>query len=121
MLVARVGRNEVEQDPDPELSRGRNQRVEVFERPEVWVDAEIVRDVISPVAVRRGEGRIEPDAVDAEPVEIVQSCTKPNEVPDAVVVRVRERSRIRLVENAAGPPRLSRRSHAQRYPGQRGS
>jgi hypothetical protein len=90
MLVARVSRNEVEQDADPELACGRDQRVEILERAQVLMDVEVVRDVIAPVAVRRGEGRVEPDAVDAEPVHVVQTPAQTGEVANAVAVRVRE-------------------------------
>ena len=113
--------NEIEQDADPELSRGCDQRIEILDRPEVRVDASIVGDVVAPVTVRRREGRVEPDAVNAEPVEVVQAPAKAYEVADTVAVRISEGPRIRLVENAAVPPRLPGRSHEQRYPGKRGS
>jgi hypothetical protein len=61
VLVARVSRDEVEQDADPELARGRYQRIEVLDRPQFRMDAEIVRDVVAPVPVRRRKGRVDPD------------------------------------------------------------
>jgi hypothetical protein len=95
-----VGWDEVEQDADPELGRGRDQCIEIFERAEVGVDVEVVRNVVTPVAVGRREGRIEPDAVDAEPVQVLQPLAQTGKVADAVTVRVCERTRIRLIQNA---------------------
>ena len=90
MLVTRVSRDEVEENADPKFARGCDEGVEVLERPQIWMDVEVVRDVIAPVAVRRGERRVEPDAVDAEPVQVVQTSAQTDEVADAVAVRVRK-------------------------------
>src|SRR3712207_2398697 len=64
----------------------------------------IVGDVESPVAVGRGEGRVEPQPVDAEPGEVVELLRDPAQVADPVSVRVAERARIDLVEHAVAPP-----------------
>src|SRR2546430_3750871 len=90
MLVTRVSRDEVEENADPKFARGCDEGVEVLERPQIWMDVEVVRDVIAPVAVRRGERRVEPDAVDAEPVQVVPTSAQTDEGADAVAVRVRK-------------------------------
>ena len=102
-------------------TRGCDQRIRSSIVPRSGWTPRKIRDVVAPVTVRRREGRVEPDAVDAEPLEVVQAPSNAYEVADTVAVRISERPRIRLVENAAVPPRLPGRSHAQRYPGQRGS
>ena len=57
-------RNEIEQDADPDLARGCDQRIKVLDSPEVQVSAAKIRDVVAPVTVRRREGRVKPDAVE---------------------------------------------------------
>ena len=105
-----MSRDEVEQDADPELARGRDQSIEVLDRPQVRMDAAIVRDVVAPITVRRWKSRVDPDAVDAEPVKVVQARAKARKVADAVTVRVSEGPRIGLIQNATGPPRVPERS-----------
>src|SRR5712691_8150378 len=120
MLVARVRGNEVEQDPDAPLAGFDDERVQLGERSELGVDRAVVRDVVAPVTIRRREGRVEPDSVDAEPFEVVEALSDSGEISDAVVVRVGKRARVDLAEDTAAPPRLPGGRHDQRYPGIRG-
>jgi hypothetical protein len=61
------------------------------------VDGAVVGDVVAPVVVRRGHRGVEPDAVDAEPLEVVEPGDDPTQVADAVAVRVRARARVDLI------------------------
>ena len=81
-----------------------------LERAEVGVDGAVVGDVVAPVGVGRGHDRVEPDAVDAEPLEVVERVDDPAQVADAVAVGVRERARVDLVEDAVAPPRRGHRA-----------
>jgi hypothetical protein len=54
------------------------------------MNVEVVRNVVTPVAVRRRKRRVEPDPVDAEPAQIVQTPAQAGEIADAVAVRVRK-------------------------------
>src|SRR3712207_7078697 len=51
-------------------------------------DGGVVADVVPAVAQRRGEERRQPQAVDAEPLEVVQLVDHAAEVADAVGVAV---------------------------------
>ena len=105
MLVARVVRHQVQQDPDPPAARVGHQAVEVVQGPEVGMDGTEVRDVVAPVRVgRRGDGR-EPEAVDAEPLEMVEMRDEAGKVADAVAVGIGEGPRVDLVEHRGLPPR----------------
>jgi hypothetical protein len=105
MPVARVVRDQVEQDADPAPPGLGDEEVDVVQRAEVRMDARVIRDVVAPVLVRRREGRVEPDPVDAEPLEIVELVDQPEKVAVAVPVRVGEAAWIDLVEDAVLPPR----------------
>jgi hypothetical protein len=70
MAVARVRGDEVEEETDPTRSRLLHEAVEIGERPEVGVDVAVVGDVVAPVGVWRGHRRVQPKAVDAEPLEV---------------------------------------------------
>ena len=97
--------DEVQQDPDPALVCRGDQRVEVRQGAEHGIDVAVVGDVVAEVAHRRPEDRRQPDGVDAEPGEVVQPADQAPQVTDAVPVRVRERPRIDLVDDALLPPR----------------
>ena len=55
--------------------------------------------------------RVEPDAVNAEPLEVVQLRSQPGEVADTVTVPVGERPGIDLIEDAFAPPWISHGVH----------
>jgi hypothetical protein len=60
--------------------------VEVLEGAELGVDGLVVADVVSVVALWRGEDRGQPDRVDAQVVEVVEVADEPAQVPDPVAV-----------------------------------
>ena len=68
------------------------------------MDPGVVGDVVAPVDVGRRVHRVEPDRVDAEPLEVLEAAGYPGEVADPVVVRVRERARVDLVQHGVSPP-----------------
>ncbi len=107
MLVGGVVRDEIEQDADSAPPCLGDELVQIRESSEVRVDAGVVRDVVSPVDVRRGVDRVQPDPVDAEPLEVLELSGDPAEIPDPVAVRVGERPGVDLVEDALSPPRLA--------------
>lgn len=82
--------DEVEQHADAPARRVRDEPVEVLDGPELGVNRPVVRDVAAPVTVGRWRDRVQPDAVDAEPREMVEPVEDPRQVADAVVVRVGE-------------------------------
>src|SRR5207237_897714 len=81
-----------------------DEELEVVDRPVVGVDGEEVRDVVAAVAERRGVHRQQPDAVDAEPLQVVELVRESAEVARAVVVAVEEASDVDLVEDRGLEP-----------------
>ena len=80
------------------------ERVEVRQRAEGRVDVAVVGDVVAEVGHRRAVERRQPDAVDAEPLQVGQPPPDALEVTGAVAVGVLERARIDLVDGAVAPP-----------------
>ena len=108
MLLAGVVGHDVHEDADATPAGLGDQPVEVVHGAEFGRDGAEVRDVVAPVGVGRHGDRREPDAVDAEPGEVVEVLDDARDVPDAVGVAVGERARIDLVEDAGLPPRARR-------------
>jgi len=74
-------------------------RLEIVQRSVGRIDVDVVGDVISVVAQGRGKERQEPDAGDAEVLEIVEPREQSREVPNAVAVRVGKGSDVELVDD----------------------
>ena len=78
--------------------------VEVLDGAELGEDVGEVGDVVAAVAQRGGEERRDPQAVDAEPLEVVELLDQPLEVAGAVAVGVAERPDQHLVEDRGLEP-----------------
>src|SRR4029078_437396 len=115
VAVAGVVGDEVQQHADPARARLRDELVEILERAEVGVHALVVADVVAPVVVGRGERRVEPDAVDPEPLEMVQARGDAAQGADPVAVGIAERPGVDLVEDALAPPSSGYRHGAAGY------
>ncbi len=112
VLVAGVVGHDVHEHPDAALPRRRDEAVEVVERAELRGDGAEVRDVVAPVRIGRDGDRREPDAVDAEPLQVVEVLDDAGDVAHAVGVAVGEGPRVDLVQDGRLPPRLVGRRHA---------
>ena len=93
-VVARgVVHDQVGDHADAALVGGLDEVAHVVDRAVVGLDREEVRDVVAAVAQRRRVERQQPDAVHAEPLQVVELLDQPAEVARAVAVGVEERAR----------------------------
>ncbi len=104
MVGRRVVHDQVGDHADAALVRLLDELAEVVDRPVVGMDREEVGDVVAAVAQRRVVHRQQPDAVDADPLEIVELVDQPAEVAGAVVVAVEEAADVDLVEDGRLEP-----------------
>src|SRR4051794_29681522 len=81
-----------------------SQAVEVIERAEERVHVGVVGDVVAEVFHRRRVDRREPDSVNAKPGQVFQPPQNTGQIAAAVAVRVLERERINLINDALLPP-----------------
>ena len=99
-----VVHDQVGDHADPALVRRVDERAEVVDRAVVGMDREEVGDVVAAVPERRRVHRQQPDAVDPEPLQVVELLDQPAEVAGAVVVAVEEAADVDLVEDGALEP-----------------
>ncbi len=104
VLVAGVVHDEVDDHPHAAGVRGVGELHEVGEVAELRQHRGVVGHVVPAVAQRRGEERGEPEAVDPEPLEVVELGREPLEVPDPVAVAVLEGPHQHLVEHRTLEP-----------------
>ncbi len=102
--VAGMIGHQVHQDPQSQPVCAVDQGVEVVESAETGVDVAVVGDVVAPVGHGRRVERSDPDEVDAQVCQVVETAVDPNQVTDAVTVRVGERSEVHLIAHRAVPP-----------------
>src|SRR4051794_39125364 len=110
MLVRGVVRNEIQQYTDVSPMCLGDELVEVGQRSEDRIDVAVVRDVVAEVLHRRAEDRRDPDRVDAQPLQVIESLDDARNVAGAVTVRILERPRIDLIDDPALPPGSGARS-----------
>ena len=83
---------------------GLEKAVEIRHGPVVGMDRLVVGDVVAVVAQRRLEEGEEPEAVDAELLQVAELTRQPREVADAVVIAVPEGAHVQFVEDGVLVP-----------------
>ncbi len=115
VLVGGVVHHQVGDHPDAPLVCLVDQRHEVADVPVIGQHGHVVGDVVAAVAQRRGVDRQQPDAVDAQPLQVVEPVDQPAQVAVAVVGGILEAAHEHLVEHRALVPfRVPRRAE-RRY------
>ena len=104
MLARDVIGDDVDDRPDAEAARLRNQLLRFRERPEVRVDRAVIGDVVPRVGLGRRVPRVEPERVDAELGEVRQAGAHAGEVADPVAVSITEAADVHLVDDGVPPP-----------------
>ena len=117
-MVARgVVHDEVGDHAHAELVRLVDEAAEVVDDAVVGMHAEEVGDVVAAVLERRRVHRQQPDAVDPEPLEVLELLGQPAQVARAVAVAVVEPAQVDLVEDGPLEPQ---RVGLEPVPGLRG-
>jgi hypothetical protein len=99
-----VVHDQVGDHPDPPRVRGVDQLLHVVHGPVVGMDVGEVRDVVAAVAQRRGVEGQKPDAVDAQPLQVVELLRQPSKVAHPVPIGVVKPAHVDLVEDRALEP-----------------
>ena len=114
VLVAGVVHHHVGDDPHVAPVRLLDQLHHVAQRAVLGQHGEEVADVVAAVAQRRLVEGQEPDAVDAEPLQVVELVDEAPQVAGAVVVGVGETADEHLVEDGAlVPARIGHQVHGR--------
>ncbi len=111
--LARVVHDQVRDDPDAALVRLLDQLDEVADGAELGQDRGEIGDVVAAVLERGCIDGQQPDAVDAQPLQVVEALDQAADVARAVVVGIVEAADQHLVEHGplvpAGIPRFLER------------
>ncbi len=109
--AAGVVRHQVQQHPQAPPPGLGDEPVQVGQGAQFRVHVPVVGDVVAPVVVRRRHGRGQPDAVHAEPVQVIQPGDDTVQVAVPIAVAVLPGPDVHLVEGGTGPPARSGSGH----------
>src|SRR5579871_584533 len=104
MSIGRVIGYVIQYDADITLVGGCYQRVEVRQRTEERLDVRVLGNVVTEVRHRRRENGRDPDAVDAEPLQILEAAGDTRQVAGAVAVAVHKGAWVNLIDESTLPP-----------------
>ena len=82
----------------------RNQRVKIRQRSVFRIDVAIIRHVITKILLWRRKERADPDGVNAQIGDIIQSGDDPLQVADTIAVGILKRPWIDLIDDGRFPP-----------------
>src|SRR5438445_6628239 len=105
MLIGGVIRHEIKDHLEATAMKLRKQPVEIFHRPEDWINPAIVSDVVSEIRHGRRIDRCKPDRVDAKLHQIIKSLQDSDQITNAVAITILKRTRVDLVDDSMLPPR----------------
>src|SRR5687768_2053959 len=86
-----------------------NKLGEVTEITKPWVNAVVITDVVTVVAVQGGVEGHEPDTGDTDAGEIIEALRQAAKVPDTIAVAVHVSFDIQAVEDGVLPPKVDHR------------
>ena len=104
MLVGRVVDDEFDEHLHVALVGGAKEALEVVDGAVAGIDPGVVGDVVAVVSKRRRKEGKEPEAGDAEVLEVVEARDEAGEVADAVAVGVLEGADVELVDDGVFVP-----------------
>lgn len=88
MFRARVVGHEVEKDAYASLARLVDELIYVLDGSKFGMDGNVVGDVVAPIIVRRVRDRVQPDPVDTEPGEMVETLDYPFDIAYPIVIGI---------------------------------
>ena len=99
MLIGGVIDDQLDHHLQSAVVRRVEKALKILERAVAGVDAHVIGDVVAVVAQRRREKRQQPQAGDAQVLQIIELLHQPGKIADAVVVAVDERLDVQLVND----------------------
>src|SRR5258708_6559194 len=106
MLLRGVRPHHVDDDLEVERMGARDQRVEIGQAAERWIDIAIVGDVVAEIRHGRDVERRNPDTVDAERRDVIQLLHDSGQIADAIAVVILKAPGIDLINDGVSPPRI---------------
>ena len=96
--------DEVDKNLQLQLMGTLDEAIKIVKRAVLGIDVEVVGHVIAVVLLRRGKERCQPDRIDPEVFQMLESRGDRGQVANSVVVGVGEAADVDLIENRTAPP-----------------
>src|SRR5205823_3649423 len=108
VLIGGMVDNELGNDAKPAVVRRSEKGTKVIKRAVVWINIEIIGDVVAVIFERRWIKRQEPDRADTQFLEIIELLDQAAEIADAIRVAVVKRLHVQLVNDGVLEPKRVR-------------
>src|SRR5688572_17453604 len=96
--------DKIDDDANAAVMCAFQEALKVIERAILGSNVGIVRDIIIYIELRRWEMRRQPDCVNAEVSEVIQTLGHADEIADAITIAVGKAARVDLIEHRRLPP-----------------
>ena len=113
MLVRCMGPYLIDYDLKAKRMRARNQRIELCHGAKHGINGVVVTHVIPKIALGRGEKRREPNAVNAQPRDVIELGGHTPQVSNPIAIGIGKAARVDLIEGRPAPPVRIRRLRRQ--------
>src|SRR6266581_7085033 len=104
MLIRRMVRDIIQEDFELTPMGLDHELVAIFQSTEEGIDIRVVRDIIAKVSHGGWKDRRQPERIDSQPLEVIESTGNASQITHTITITVHERARIDLIDHAALPP-----------------
>ena len=98
--------HQIEDDPDAPLMRLRDEQIDIFKGPVLFLDGKIIRDIVSEISIGRAEDWTQPDGIDAQILQIAQTTDETEQITHSITITILKASHIDMIYYSSLPPRL---------------
>jgi hypothetical protein len=81
-----------------------DQRIEIRQPSEQWVDRYMVGDIVTKIPLWRDKERTQPDCIGSKPRDMIKPSGNARKVAHPIAIAVEETPRINLIDYRAAPP-----------------
>src|SRR5215468_9664896 len=104
MLIRRMIRDIVQKDFELTPMGLGHELIKVCQSTKEGIDIRIVRDIVAKVSHGGWKDRRQPERIDPQPLEIIESTGNASQITNAITITVHKRARIDMIDHAALPP-----------------
>src|SRR5215813_11988506 len=104
MLIRRMIRDIVQEDFELTPMGLGHKLIKVFQGTKEGVDIRVVRDIVAKISHGGRKDRRQPERIDPQPLEVIESTGNAGQITNAITITVHERARIDMIDHAALPP-----------------
>lgn len=104
MLIRRMVRHDINDDPDPALMGLFHQLRKIFHRSVFGLNGRVVRNIVAAITHRRRIERRNPQRIHPQPLQIIEVLNQPTEIPGTAPFRIAEGTQKDFIKDCRAEP-----------------